>query len=419
MAQKKYDPKKLWRPFFLTISLVIVLFLVGIYFGFIYRINNLISDQFLVTARAHFRNIVITRRWNANYGGVFIKKTPGIISNPYLKNPDIETKDGVVYTMKNPALMTREISEYAAIAGDFKFHITSLKPLNPNNAPDDFERNALSMFEMGEKENYTTQKSKGRTVFRYMAPLFVEEGCMQCHAEQGYKIGDVRGGISVEFDVTDVTDGMIANNRIIIILCIITIILLITIIYFVVIRLVPRLNNAYQVIEKMSITDELTQISNRRYFHEKLKEEISRSKRYERDLTLIILDLDNFKNINDTHGHPGGDEILVQVAQVLNTNSRTSDTLTRFGGEEFAIILPETDLSSGKIFAEKARRSLDNHDFHLEELTNIRVTASFGVASLAAGVPATVHDETVLIKWADDALYRAKSKGRNTVEAHE
>ena len=98
--------------------------------------------------------------------------------------------------------MTREISEYAENSGDFKFHITSLKPLNPDNIPDPFEKKALKSFENGGREHYYQADDAGRTIFRYMAPLYVEKACLTCHAKQGYRTGDVRGGISVSFDIS-------------------------------------------------------------------------------------------------------------------------------------------------------------------------------------------------------------------------
>ncbi len=205
---------KIWKRFIINISLVIVLFLMGIFMGFVIRSNQIIKGQLLTTARGHFNNIVLTRRWNVNYGGVFVKKTNGIVSNPYLDNPDIQTIDGVAYTKKNPALMTREISEYAEKSGDFKYHITSLLPLNPENFADAFEKKSLSFFEKGHKEIFETISKNEHAVYRFMAPLYVEEGCLSCHSKQGYKVGDVRGGISVSFDISEVSRQM-STNRIV------------------------------------------------------------------------------------------------------------------------------------------------------------------------------------------------------------
>lgn len=161
-----------------------------------------IEQATLDRARAHFRDIILTRSWNSAYGGVYAEKKGGVESNPYLRNPDIEATDGKIYTLRNPAMMTREISALAEKGGDYRFRITSLRLRNPANAPDDWERAALNEFERGVKEKFATLVQADRREFRYMAPLLVEENCLKCHFDQGYEVGDVRGGISVRFDIT-------------------------------------------------------------------------------------------------------------------------------------------------------------------------------------------------------------------------
>lgn len=406
---------QIWRPFIINISLIIVLFLTGIFIGFVYRTNQIISNQFITTARAHFNNIVLTRRWNANYGGVFIKKVKGVISNPYLENPDIETTDGTIYTKKNPALMTREISEYAEKAGDFKYHITSLLPLNPGNAADDFEANALKLFEEGDKEIFDTITKKEKTFFRYIAPLFVEKGCLGCHGAQGYKLGDVRGGISVTFDITNIKKEMAFNKITFTALSIVTSLALLFIIFFLVSRLAKKLSEAYSVIEKMSITDELTQISNRRHFHTRLDEEIDRAIRYGHSLSLMLLDIDHFKKVNDVYGHVAGDYILFAIASIIKSNIRKVDIAARYGGEELAVILPETDENGAMISAEKLRESIEKYDFDISDEKVIHVTASFGVSSFQMVKDSVGDKAEQIIQLADDALYSAKESGRNRV----
>lgn len=175
--------------------------------GMAYRQSQAVEDRVHEAADALFDLIVVTRRWNATYGGVFVEKGPDGASNPYLENPDIVDIDGVVYTKKNPALMTREISAFAEAIDSFAFHITSLQLKNPANAPDPWEREALLAFEEGEAHTHSEEgephahsivdEADGVSSFRYMRPLYVEEPCLSCHGDQGYEIGDVRGGISV------------------------------------------------------------------------------------------------------------------------------------------------------------------------------------------------------------------------------
>jgi len=149
-----------------------------------YKQDQMLRDRIHSHATALFDLIVLTRRWNAEHGGVFVEKGPGVASNPYLENPDIRDVNGKDYTKKNPALMTREISEYASEAKGFTFHITSLKPKNPNNAADSWEAQALSAFERGETERVEISDYRGSPRYRLMKPLPVEKACLSCHGDQ-------------------------------------------------------------------------------------------------------------------------------------------------------------------------------------------------------------------------------------------
>ena len=151
---------------------------------------------------ALFSLIETTREWNAMHGGVYVVVDETTQPNPWLKHParDLQTRDGVRLTMVNPAYMTRQIADLALHADGARLHITSLKPIRPENLADDWEADALARFEAGEREVLALVEGaeEGRDpVHRYMAPLAVREPCLQCHAEQGYALGDIRGGISV------------------------------------------------------------------------------------------------------------------------------------------------------------------------------------------------------------------------------
>jgi two-component system NtrC family sensor kinase len=150
-------------------------------------------------ARNMFRMVLLTRNWNASHGGVYVPVTKGVKPNPYLDHPqrDVTTTDGVAMTMVNPAYMTRLIAEMATSESGAIFRLTSLKPLRPGNKPDDWERASLLAFEQGIRETQAVVDDGEMPMLRYMAPLLVEEACMDCHRHQGYAVGQVRGGISV------------------------------------------------------------------------------------------------------------------------------------------------------------------------------------------------------------------------------
>lgn len=181
------------------------------------RQERLIMKQVENEARSLFNQILITRRWVADHGGVFVEKLPWAKPNPHLVDIGIEAEitgiDGRRFVKRNPAMVTKELSKYAQDKNLYWFHITSLNLLNPGNAPDEFEKNALLQFETdGNKEFMSVETINNSKYFRYIAPLHIEETCLQCHAHQDYKVGDIRGAISVTIPVDRIFTE-IAENR--------------------------------------------------------------------------------------------------------------------------------------------------------------------------------------------------------------
>ena len=402
------EEKNIYRKFIISTSLVIALVLSGIFLDMAIRTKQLINEENLIQARVVFNTILLTRKWNANYGGVYVEKKEGVESNPYLINPDVRTIDGRVFTKRNPALMTREISEYAARESLFKFHLTSLKLLNPHNQSDEFETQALQMFERGEKSEVgRVEQIHNRSYFRYMAPLYVEDECLQCHREQNYNIGDVRGGISITFDIEDIQHKLKLNTVSIIFFGITTTFLLIWLIYFFMAQLIKKLAEARNRIENIAITDDLTGIFNRRHILSRFAEEFEKVKRLKTNLSCILADIDQFKSVNDTHGHLAGDEVLKEISHRIRNTIRAYDILGRYGGEEFLILLPDTGLEDAKNLADRIRVHVKDNP-----IISSKITISLGVTAMQA------QDQTVddIIKRADERLYRAKKSGRDRVE---
>ena len=151
------------------------------------------------TAQVTFENDVLYRRWAAIQGGVYVRTTDRNEANPYLHVPerDVTTTSGLSLTLVNPAYMARMVNQMAADTHGSRGHITSLKPIRPANAPDAWERAALQAFETGTREVSSVEQLDGREYLRIMRPFLTEEACLKCHAAQGYKVGDIRGGISV------------------------------------------------------------------------------------------------------------------------------------------------------------------------------------------------------------------------------
>ena len=164
-----------------------------------------------------------------------------------------------------------------------------------------------------------------------------------------------------------------------------------------------------ELARRLANTDGLTGLYNHRVFHERLTEEVTRAHRYGHALSVLLADLDKFKDFNDSHGHPAGDQALIEVAKILRRSSRSSDIIARYGGEEFAVILPEATIEEAHIFAERVRERIEHTAFRSDSTAG-ELTVSCGIATLR-----DTEQARELIERADRALYRAKGSGRNAV----
>jgi diguanylate cyclase (GGDEF)-like protein len=424
-------------------------------------------------ARVLHQQVVLMRHWNASYGGVYVRKTPGMETNPYLYQvgpgngdkstvvPEITDTKGNVYTLKNPALMSRELSELTAKYSDIRFRLTSLKAVNPGNAPDDFETRSLRQFETGVKETAEHSLQDGKHYYRYMAPLYVEQNCLHCHGFQGYKVGDIRGGISLSLPMDDELELLASGQvRFITTAVILLALLIATIIVgsrFVVTRplrilqryasnmgslqelpayllarrdevgllareltsanaaLLDQREQAHQyaaLLEQDNRTDPLTGIYNRRHLFSEGMRLYERWQQEGARIALLMIDIDHFKHINDQYGHQVGDDVLAEVARVLMQQCRPYDLVARYGGEEFVVMLEATTSGSGVTTAQRIRRSITENPIRLGQ-RELHVTVSIGVVESAS-----LGDFDSTLRKADDALYQAKEAGRNRIVSH-
>ncbi|WP_295444302.1 diguanylate cyclase [uncultured Thiodictyon sp.] len=373
--------------------------------------------------RSFFKELLITRRWNAKQGGVYVPITDELQPNPYLKDPqrDVTTTAGVRLTKVNPAFMTRLLSAMTEQSDGVRFHMTSLKPINPTNAAaDDWEREALMRFEAGATEQVGLFTETTGSVFRFMGRLNVEQACLKCHEQQGYKEGDVRGGIRVSLPWAPFQKTLDATWRELTLLYGAALAGLLTLLWgggLVVLRTareVETLNQHMKTLnerlEVSALTDSLTGVPNRLYFDRMLDTSIAQAQRYGEALSLIMLDLDHFKQVNDTHGHGVGDQVLQDFTRVAQRQLRAPDVLARWGGEEFVVAAPRTDLDSALRLAERLRAAVEAHAFPV-----------IGTLTVSLGIAEYRSDDTALtlLERADAALYQAKALGRNRVAAAE
>jgi hypothetical protein len=193
----KYIGKRKANLLFIVIVLLTVAIMLYSLERYTDKIELLYEQKILQEAIAHFDNMLVTRSWNAMYGGVFVKQKQGLKPNPYLENNTLKDEQGNILVKINPAWMTRQISVLSNQKSHYYYKITSLNPVNPSNKADQFETEALNYFESHKDKKYYYRFSKNRESFDFIGVLNTEIECLICHKKDGYKVGDIRGGIRV------------------------------------------------------------------------------------------------------------------------------------------------------------------------------------------------------------------------------
>ena len=377
-----------------------------------------------------FNNIVTMRKWSSDHGAVYVKAHEGIEPNPYLANNHTYTKDNELLIKINPAWMTRQLSEMSNKTENYYFKITSLNPVNPVNTPDEFEKKALDDLEKNKDKKFYTNMEKDK--YNLLGSLKVEPSCLECHAHQNYKLGDVIGGLRVSVPIDNYTQNieiLESKTNFLFTITILTSFIFIFIIIFTINSIYSReisitklnktlerkvsirtkeLRDANKKLIEISIKDYLTNIPNRRHFFEIGTKSLHIAKRENSDLSVICIDIDLFKNINDTYGHNIGDEILKLVSSNMNKYIRKSDVIARIGGEEFSILLNNTNEENAYLLAEKIRTQIESSIYKNDKI-EIKTTISLGISQLRA----EDDDLDSIIIRADKALYEAKNTGRN------
>ena len=429
-----------------------------------------IEEMLVKQAETIFDQIQTLRHWNSGYGGVYVYKQPDMEANPYLYKvrpasnkkrpvePEITDSRGRKLILKNPELMAMEIAEQSKNEHKTIFHLSSLSPINPKNAPDDFERRALRAFEAGNSKVFKSFLNGGNPYFRYMRALKSEESCLTCHGFQGHKLGDVRGGISIEIPMQEEL-AHAEGKQVVIIAYAIAIYLVVALALTVTIRrlvstpvnriiafskgleseddeLLPEngrndeigilghslattkkrilrqqlaLREKAEELDLSRRTDPLTGANNLQHFILEMPRIMDRANRDNSPTSVLMVDIDHFKEINDSYGHAIGDRVLQQMVEHMLQETRSYDMLVRYGGEEFLVVMPNTETHSAVEVAERIRKSMESCHCVVAGDKTVLYTVSIGVYT-------SMQEEIdqMLLK-VDDAMYRAKEGGRNRV----
>lgn len=373
-------------------------------------------------ARTHIEKDLLFRNWNSTLGSVYIPVTDAsppnlLIDKTLVPDRDLTTIDGRQLTLLSPHEMIRQAYGYGIKNRFFDGNITSLSNIRDKSAPDSWEAKVLKKFKNGSEEESEVLTDHGNKVLYMAKPFITEENCLRCHARQGYKRGDIRGWISIKLPMEPFEATMYKQKMSLLTGHIVLWLLGASGIWYGLRSLgrhidernktAEMLENANVLLLKQANTDILTGIPNRQKGSEQLLLEIQRAERYGTALSLIMFDLDRFKQINDVFGHGVGDKVLTYTSTLVVSIIRTNDLVARWGGEEFIVIVPGTNLNEAFVLAEKLRSSIEQNQFQQAD----SVTCSFGVTTFHGG-----DTPDTFVKRADEAMYQAKRAGRNRVE---
>ena len=343
-----------------------------------------------------------------------------------------------------PVMTIAEISKRFSqdVNGEVIVKTVSDRPRNSLNMANDFELNEIKYFKdnTGESDHFTQKKG----VFYYTKPIYVQESCLKCHGKRenaipsirdnyatayDYKLGDLRGLLNIEIKKRGLFNSLYADFIENLIVTLLLYIIFIIIIYLLIQKMrhqeedythqlqvdikekTRKIEKQKEILHDQAYHDGLTGLPNRTLFYDRLRRGIKHSKRNNNNMALFFIDLDNFKEINDSLGHNIGDKVLIEITRRLRSKIREEDTLARLGGDEFTIIMENLDnIHDASILAQKIQHicrepiEIDEHTFY--------ITCSIGISFY----PQDSEDVDNLLKYADTAMYKAKDEGKNNIQ---
>ncbi|MBA3037257.1 MAG: diguanylate cyclase [Desulfobacterium sp.] len=396
--------------------ILIVIWTLGVFATLGWDIYQLKHSTFRlanISAEISYNKDAIYRHWAAMHGGVYVPVTDTDPPNPYLNVPhrDITTTEGQKFTLINPAHMTRQVNEISEDAVGFKGHITSLNCIRPENYPDTWETESLKSFERGVKEAASFEIKSGKEYFRFMRPFITDKSCLKCHAAQGYKEGDIRGGISISIPMEPLRS--VERSQINDVLIAYGFLWLLGIGGIAVStrrlwkQLVYREKIEKEVLT-LSITDQLTGLYNRRGFLSLADRQLKLADRNKNGIMLFFADLDGLKDINDRFGHKEGDKALIEAATVFKETFRTSDIIARLGGDEFAALAIDIQEKNSEIFTSRLQ--------YLTEMQNKQENRTYKLSISIGGSfqdPENPRSIDELISQADKLMYEQKKQKKS------
>lgn len=397
-------------------------------------ISKTTQKSFAIKGQSSERFVEILLDWTERHNEVYVPITPLNPQNPYLEtsNKFIKRADGKVFTQISVARILDQFSD-SFEDPSYSLSLISNEPLNPKNLAQGWQKKVL----MDDSINQGIYQKVVEQQFYYMAPLTVNDSCFKCHDKAKTAANNTLGAIVFSYDISQLLEMEAPLHRQNLLIHLIIYIVMFVIILFSlnrIKRLITQLEyekinrdniiaqktnvlkkeiqehkEARNALQRFSTHDPLTGVRNRRHLLDALNQELKRYQRYKRNFSLLIIDLDHFRQINDKYGNECGDIVLTRFAQLITPTLRQSDTFARYDGEEFAIIATKTQPDSALRFAKKLVNEISQQAVIYQGKT-IELSISIGVTAPSL-LPKASNE--LLLASATDALNIAKKGGRN------
>ncbi|HSJ48333.1 MAG TPA: diguanylate cyclase [Gammaproteobacteria bacterium] len=370
--------------------------------------HTALEDLMYLKAEILHDNTWALQHWVGGHGGVYVEVPADYQPSPLLAmQPEhrVVTPRGRHLALANTTVLMEGITDQSAAQRNARIRLTSQDPLNPDHQPAEWERKGLEALAAGQLSWTELIDESAQQAYRFMRPLQLQENCLSCHQYADADAGDVVGAISVHLDVSE--DFAVHGKAERVMFLSYGAIWLVGLAGLTMTG--RRWKGLLHALRQAATCDPLTGLWNRRELMRKLEHEMARSARYGHPLAVIMLDIDHFKRVNDSHGHQAGDQVLKDLAGLIQATVRGSDLVARYGGEEILVLCPETDGVVAGQLAERIRRHVEGATI-VTTSARIQMTVSLGVAAYPE-----LPTGTDLIQAADAAMYRAKQSGRNRV----